>query len=74
MQKLLSPRISECLYLQPRLLFLGTSNVKSVWMKLINGQQIKSTSGFKLYIENNSFEYKIKSKNNFILGQPYETI
>lgn len=68
MQTTSLPHISKCMYIQPRLLFLGTNNIKNVWIKLINGQQIKSTSGLKLYIEN-SFEYKIKSKYNLAFGQ-----
>lgn len=58
------------MYIKPRLLFLGTSNIKNICIKLINTQQIKSASGFKLYIENNSFEHKIKSRYNLALGQP----
>lgn len=57
------------MYIKPRLLFLGTSNSKNVCTKLINTQQIKSASRFKLYIENNSFEHKIKSRYNLALGQ-----
>lgn len=47
------------MYIQPRLLFLGTSNIKNVWIKLINGPQIKSTSGLKLYIENKTLNTKL---------------
>lgn len=57
------------MYREPRLLFLGISNIKIVCIKLINAQQIKSASGFKLYIENNTFEHKIKSRYNLALGQ-----
>lgn len=55
--------------MKPRLLFLGTSNIKNICIKLINAQQITSASGFKLYIENSNFEHKIKSRYNLALGQ-----
>lgn len=55
--------------MKPRLLFLGTSNIKNICIKLINAQQITSASGFKLYIENSNFEHKIKPRYNLALGQ-----
>lgn len=52
-----SPNTSE-----PRLLFLDTSNIKNVWIKLICGKQI-SRHFWTGCIENNSFEYMEKSQN-----------